>query len=296
MRIEKISLSRGANLTIYQPEAAVGYNLFRRRPGIILAPGGAYLMHATREKEGVALEFIARGYNVFLLEYSIGFSSREAKESGLDQLDTAHRFPAPLLEMFETIHYVRQNANNLNTDSSRLFLLGFSAGGHLCGSAGVFWNREEYIRELSFVPKGEELKATGMVLCYPMLNARPKRTLEINAPESLDARLLGEFLYKTTEPTPEQIQALDLTRQVTADTVPAFIWHSIDDPVVDATDSTRFTLAMQEAAVNCEYHLFSFGGHGLGLASKTYARTPEEIRPDLAIWTDLADAWMSRLQ
>ena len=79
MRIEKINIGNRAILTVYQPEATVGYNLFRVCPGIILAPGGAYLMHATWEKEGVALEFIARGYNVFLLEYSVGFSSREAR-------------------------------------------------------------------------------------------------------------------------------------------------------------------------------------------------------------------------
>ena len=295
MRIEKIKIGYRAILTVYQPEAAVGYHIFRERPGIILAPGGAYLMHATREKEGVALEFIARGYNVFLLEYSVGFSSREAKESGIGRLDVPQRFPDPLIEMLETIHYVRQHADELNTDVSRLFLLGFSAGGHLCAAAGVFWQKEEYVKQLSFAPQGKELKATGIVLCYPMLNACPKRQLEINATDGRDAKLLREFLYGTRQPSPEQIDALDLTKQVSRDTPPVFLWHSLDDPVVDAMDSTRFVLALQDANIHCEYHLYSHGGHGLGLATKGYARDEAEVQPDIALWIDLADVWMSRL-
>ena len=92
----------------------------------------------------------------------------------------------------------------------------------------------------------------------------------------------------------EQIDALDLTKHVTGDTVPTFIWHSIDDPVVDARASTKFILALQNEGINCEYHLFDRGGHGLGLANKVYAHSGEEVLSDLAIWTTLADNWMSR--
>ena len=294
MQIKTHPINDTARLTAFVADPEVGYQLFRKRPGILLAPGGAYLMHATREREGVALEFLAKGYNVFLLEYSLGFSSREAKESGLDHLDTDHRFPRPLLEMLEAIHYVRRNAEAFNTDSSRLFLLGFSAGGHLCASAGVFWNAPEYTEQLSFVPEGDELKATGMVLCYPMLNANPRRVLEINVPGNPDTPLVKEFMYRTQNPTQAQIDAVDLTKHVNRDTVPAFIWHSVDDPVVDATDSTRFILALQSEGIDCEYHLYDRGGHGLGLANKVNARAESEIMPDIAMWTTLADVWMSR--
>ena len=294
MNIQTFHLNDTARLTAYIADAEIGYRLFRKRPGIILAPGGAYLMHATREKEGVAVEFLAKGYNVFLLEYSLGFSSREVKESGADSLDTDHRFPRPLIEMLEAIHYVRQNADTMNTDGSRLFLLGFSAGAHLCGSAGVFWNTPVYTGQLSFTPEGNELKAAGMVLCYPMLNASPNRIMDINNPNTVDGRLVKEFMYQTQAPTQEQIDAYDLTRHISKDAVPTFIWHSTDDPVVDSRDSTRFILALQDAGIDCEYHLYDRGGHGLGLANKVYARSESEIIPEIAVWTTMADNWMSR--
>ena len=41
--------------------------------------------------------------------------------------------------------------------------------------------------------------------------------------------------------------------------------------------------------------VFSHGGHGLCLANKTYARTEEEVQPDIAQWTELAMRWMERI-
>lgn len=294
MEIKTIPLSGQARLRAYVPNAEIGYRLPRKRPGIILAPGGAYLIHATREKEGAALEFLAKGYNVFLLEYSLGFSSREVKEGGAQALDSAARYPLPVLEMMEAIHYVKEHREDLNLDASRLFLMGFSAGAHVCASCGVFWDSPHLTRQLSFTPAAEELRATGMVLCYPLLNPTPERTVEINDPAAPDTKFVREFLFQTQAPSREQRNAVDLAKQVTPAAIPAFLWHSADDPVVSAVDSTRFVLAMQRSGVNCEYHLFESGGHGLALANVVYAHGPEDVRPDIAVWTGLAHRWMTK--
>lgn len=196
--------------------------------------------------------------------------------------------------MFEAIHSIKHSAGRLHTDPSRLFLLGFSAGGHLCAAAGVFWNTPAYTRRLRFTPLERELKVAGMILCYPMLNTHTDRPVALNNPAIVDVRLLREFLYQTREPTREQIDALDLAKHVNRDTVPTFLWHSVDDPLVDARASTRFILALQDAEIDCEYHLYDHGGHGLGLANKACAYSAQEIQPDIALWADLADGWMSR--
>lgn len=292
MQTATINLPDNALLKTYIADPEIGYQLYKKRPGIILAPGGAYLIHATREKEGVALEFLAKGYNVFLLEYSLGFSSREAKEHGSEKLDTDFRYPTPVLEMMEAVHYIKGHAGVLNTDIDHLFLLGFSAGGHLCASYGVFWNSPEFIEKLSFKPAPDELKVTGMILCYPLINPLPDKELELTNPDNPDTKLMKEFLYQTQSPTQEQKNTLNLIKHVTSNTLPAFIWHSVDDPIVNCADTTRFILELQEHGVNCEYHLYDHGGHGLGLANEIYARNESEIQPDIAIWTRLADKWM----
>lgn len=289
-----IKLNNTAHIRAYIPEAEVGYQYYKKRPAIILAPGGAYLIHATREKEGVALEFLAKGYNVFILEYSIGFSTREVKESGLDKLDTTTRYPIPVLEMMETIHYIKEHSEEYNTDTSHLFLMGFSAGAHVCASCGIFWNDVKFTKLLSFEPKREELKVSGMVLCYPLINPCPEKELVLNDPKNKDTKLITEFLFQTQTPTQAQKDAVNLVNHVNPTTISTFIWHSIDDPIVYTIDTTRFILALQQNNINCEYHLFDRGGHGLALANKTYARNHDEIQPDIAIWTSLAHKWMEK--
>lgn len=292
MELNTIPLG-GATLRAYVPDAEIGYGVLRDRPGILLAPGGAYLIHATREQEAVALEFLARGYAVFVLRYSLGFSSRAVRESGAQALDADARYPLPAVEMLEAIHYLKAHSRALHLDASRLFLMGFSAGAHVCASCGLLWNAPELTDRLSFRPREGELKAAGMVLCYPMLNPDPSPRLSINDPSHPDAKLVREFLHQTQTPTQAQKDAVNLVRRVTPEAVPAFVWHSVDDPVVSAMDTTRFVLALQEHGVPCALHLFHKGGHGLGLANRTYARTPEEFQPDLAVWPALADAWMN---
>ena len=41
------------------------------RPAILICPGGGYQWTSNRESEPVALQFLARGYNVFVLKYSV---------------------------------------------------------------------------------------------------------------------------------------------------------------------------------------------------------------------------------
>ena len=47
-----------------------------RFPTVVVCPGGGYEMVSQREADPVAQRFFARGYNVFLLTYSVGCSTR----------------------------------------------------------------------------------------------------------------------------------------------------------------------------------------------------------------------------
>lgn len=43
----------------------------RIRPAILILPGGGYAMTSDREAEPVALQFLAKGFAVFVLRYSV---------------------------------------------------------------------------------------------------------------------------------------------------------------------------------------------------------------------------------
>lgn len=71
---------------------------------------------------------------------------------------------------------------------------------------------------------------------------------------------MNEFLFQTQTPSKKQKDAVNLVKHVDSTTIPTFIWHSIDDSIIYAADTTRFVLTLQENGVNYEYHLFDRGG------------------------------------
>lgn len=292
MEVSEIRLDGHAWLDCYLPDPAIGFHIMRPRPAIIVCPGGAYLIHATKEGEPIALEFMARGFAVFVLRYAVA-TDREHPERGFDE---NVRYPMQALELMEAIHLLRQRKEEMHITDD-IFLMGFSAGGHVCATVGTSWENERLVSELGFAPEGEELRVRGMVLGYPMLASNPEDFCgeEFQSLGQETAYDVNKVLYGTPEPDAEHLESCNLVHAVSSDTVPAFIWHSIDDPVIDSRKSTEFILQMQKSGISCEYHLFSHGGHGLGLANRYYARSSHECDSDIAIWPQLAEHWMDRL-
>ena len=94
------------------------------RRAVIVCPGGAYHGLANHEAEPVAWQFLAAGFATFVLRYGV-------KENAANC--------APLCQVALAIKYLREHAEEFNLDPDHIFTCGFSAGGHLAGSAGVLW-------------------------------------------------------------------------------------------------------------------------------------------------------------
>lgn len=108
----------------------------KRRPAVIVCPGGGYVYCSAREAEPVALSYAARGFHAFVLRYSTGYAA-----AGF----------APLKQISWAIGYLRENAEHWNIDPDKIVTCGFSAGGHLALAAGVM----------------AENKPNAMILGYP---------------------------------------------------------------------------------------------------------------------------------
>ncbi|UCF38638.1 MAG: prolyl oligopeptidase family serine peptidase, partial [Acidobacteriota bacterium] len=111
-----------------------------------------------------------------------------------------------------------------------------------------------------------------MVLVYPVISF-----MDENTHRGSRRNLLGE------EPDPVLVELLSNEKQVTAQTPPTFLIHADDDRGVKPENSILFYLALKEAGVPAELHIYKEGGHGFGLA------------PDDAIlsnWPDRLKDWM----
>ncbi len=254
-----------SSLTLYGQDLEEPIRKGRRFPALLVCPGGAYAYTSPREAEPVALVFLARGFNVYVLRYHC------APEA---------RWPVPQLEASEAIRMIRSHADETMTDPTRIFICGFSAGGHLAASVGILWKRAGWAATLK--ADDEEIRPTGMVLCYPVVTAGEK------AHRGSIENLLG--------PGREDVSPLSvsLEKQVGTDCVPAFIWHTRTDPSVPVENSLYLAAALAENGVPFEMHVFPRGGHGLSLATALTDSAGDGgmIDADCAVWPQMAADWM----
>lgn len=231
-----------------------------RRPAVIICPGGAYQFTSDREAEPVAVRFFAMGFQCFILRYTVKGSIP---------------FPAPQLELAKAVSLIRQHADQWQVDAEKIAVCGFSAGGHLAASLGVFWNRD-FIRE----PLGlvDECRPNALILGYPVISSGEfAHSLSIH-------NLLGTRYD-------ECVGLVSLENQVSQETPPTFIWHTWDDENVPVENSLLFISALRKAGVPTEAHIFPHGPHGLSLATEETGLVQEECRD----WPDWAGRWLRSL-
>ena len=270
LRIKDISRklkNSEAIITAYIPENSEEININKKRETIIICPGGGYEFTSDREAEPIALKFVAQGFNAVVIRYSIA----------------PVRYPTALLELAETVRYVREKEKEWNVDTEKVIVCGFSAGGHLAGSLGVLWNNEIIEKYLDI--KNEEVKPNAMILCYPVISSG-----EFAHKGSFDS-LLGE---KEAEISREN---LSLEKLVSIETPKTFLWHTFDDGTVPVQNSLLFSNALASNKVQFELHIYPSGVHGLGLCEEITAMNgrSEHINSHIASWFNLACQWIKTL-
>lgn len=282
-----------------------------KRPCILVVPGGGYCVVAPSEGELVALKFYEKGYQAFVLTYTINF------------LQMVPLKLQPLQDISRAVRYIRKHADDFAVAEEELTVCGFSAGGHLCGSLCVHY---EDIQDPSGEYDGISNRPDSAILNYPVITSGEK------AHRGSFIALLGE------DAALEELEYMSLEKQVTGQTPPCFLWATATDETVPVENSEMYIRACRKKGVPCAFHMFSSGRHGLSLADDDWANgvhmspyteeqlvrvmrkvqsgeitVPERIRkeweeerqkegkarvpePEAAVWPELADAFLKKLK
>ncbi len=228
---EYVSNIHTPTLTVHRPPAGSAHGT-----AVILCPGGGYRRFAL-QKEGteIAAWFNARGVTAFVLK------SRLAE----------YGQPAPLRDVLRAIRLVRSRAADFSLNAGRIGVMGFSAGGHLASCAATLYD----------APEGK----TGAAL--DSINARPDFAILI-----YPVITMGEFAHTGSRaallgknPSPALIERFSTEQQVTAETPPAFIFHTTEDGSVPVENALAFYSALRRHKVPAELHVFERGPHGMGM-------------------------------
>ena len=203
-----------------------------KRPAIIICPGGAYNFCSKREQEPIATYFLDKGYQVFCLEYGTALEG--------------YFYPEQLYELGASIDYIKKNAKSLYVDENKIFVIGFSAGGHLVGNlSNQYQLVNDYLKT--------DCKPTAVGLCYAVISAEYGHTQTIyNVTKGYDEAKQKEL-----------VELLSLDKLVSNNTPPTFIWTTAEDTVVPPVNSLRYAEALSKNGVKFELHIYPYGRHGL---------------------------------
>jgi acetyl esterase/lipase len=167
------------------------------------------------------------------------------------------------------IRVVRARAAEWGLDPQRIGILGFSAGGHLASTAGTHFDSGK--PDASDPIERVSSRPNLMILIYPVITMREKTHA------GSKSNLLG------AAPGPEMVALLSNDEQVTKETPPTFLVHTMTDAAVPVENSLLFITALRKAGVPFEVHLYERGPHGFGLGQKD---------PILATWPDRCADWL----
>lgn len=233
-------------MTIFRPRANT------TGAAVLVFPGGGYMQLAI-DLEGT--EFCdwltAKGITCAILKYRVPGSGHH-----WDKSCRCHKLPdvpMALQDAQRAMVLLRARAKELGIDPGKIGVVGTSAGGHLVTAVS---NADS----LSYAP--------------------------IDAADSLDSRPnFGIALYPGHLWSGTGMEGYPFNH-VSKDAPPTFILHAEDDPVDDVRGSLVYFLALRQAGIPVEMHIYAHGGHGFGLR-----RTEEPITH----WTDLAETWLSTI-
>lgn len=255
------------NLYTYFLDSSIEMRPNEKRPVILMCPGGGYEMTSDREAEPMAMQFLAMGYHVAILRYSV----------------CPVRYPAALLQVAESVLYLKEHADEYHIDPEKIVVQGCSAGGHLAANYGIAWNSPLLTKLMGMENDPERLCVAGLLLCYPVITSGEK------AHEESFRNLLGEQ-YE------EKKDELSLENQVTPDTPPTFLWHTATDETVPVENSLYFFQACLQQGVSAELHIYPVGGHGLSLANEETCRANGiGVQEECQSWIGLAQTWLEEI-
>lgn len=238
-----------------------------KRPAMLVIHGGGYCSDCSdREGEPIALAFLARGYQAFMLKYT------------LKPTDPYK----PLVDASRAMEHIRRNAERYSVDPKRVFVVGFSAGGHLAATLGTMWKNQTLNQKAGIAPGSN--RPTGTILCYPVIRE--------DGHAGSFQNLLGEHADD-----PEWRQLFSADTQVDAESSPAFVIHTFPDATVPVNDSLSMAAALNAHGVMCELHVYPTGPHGMALATDVTAGGQEKfVDATYARWVDDACRFMDRIK
>ncbi len=208
-------------------------------PFVLVCAGGAYATVCSfLEAFPTAKRLNDMGYNAFVLSYRV---------------HEVPLIPKPTEDVAAALKFIFAHADDFKVSPENYAVCGFSAGGHLTGSWGT--------KTLGY-PRFGAKKPAALFVCYGASRGEKPKDGKLSP---FTRTMIGD------NPSPEAINAIDVTANIDSDYPPTFLWHCKDDPMVPYQAAVDMNTALEKAGVSHELMLVEKGGHGIGIGDNTLA-------------------------
>jgi acetyl esterase/lipase len=224
-----------SELTIYLPEKEKNTGI-----SVIICPGGSYCYLGIRKEGHKVAKFLqSQGIAAFVLQYRVRMYG--------------NHHPAMIQDLQRAIQCVKEQCNDFQLDSAKVGVMGFSAGGHLAGTAAAYFDTN-FMQPLGIVPQ-VSLKPAFVAMIYPVITMQQDSIVHKRSRWNL----LG------FHPTEEIKNYMSLEQHVRENMPPVFLLQCKGDKTVDYRNSVSYDEALSEKNVSHKYLLYDEKGHGFGI-------------------------------
>ena len=255
-------------MTVYSPQ---GKNT---GTAVVVFPGGGYKILAI-DLEGTEIcdWLTSKGTACVLLKYRVPGEPGYPKLAPYPKSGPYPESPMALEDAQRTVGLVRFHAAEWHIDPHKIGVLGFSAGGHLVAATSTHFAQRLY-PAVDAADK-ESCRPDFAVAIYP-------GHLSLSAAK-WDAKQGTKKFAIRSRATANQNLGLNPDIPATHQTPPTFLLQAEDDHVDNVNDSLAYYIALKNAGVPVEMHLYSQGGHAFGLRRTKFPITD---------WPQLVETWL----
>jgi acetyl esterase/lipase len=236
-------------MTVYSPKTG------NTGVAMLVFPGGGYQVLAIDLEGTEVCDWLtARGITCILLKYRVPDSGPHWEDGC--KCHITPKAPLALEDAQRALGLVRLRAREWHIDPHKIGVLGFSAGGHLVAAMSTHFEKR----------------------AYPLVDAADKESLR---PDFAVALYPGHLWMQN-----QKKFALNPDIHVTATTPPTFLLQAENDNVDNVNQALVYYIALKDARVPTEMHLYAEGGHAFGLR-----RTKQPITE----WPALVEKWLGTI-
>lgn len=206
---------------------------------VIICPGGSYrYLGINIEGYKVAEWFQENGISAFVLRYRTGMRR--------------NRHPAMIQDLQRAIQLVKENHVEYGIDTCKVGVVGFSAGGHLAGTAATYYDIN-FMEELG-ISTNVSLRPAFVAMIYPVVSM----TDSIGHKKSRRNLLGNAYTY-------ELKRMMSLEQNVHQGIPPVFMIQCTGDRTVDYRNALYYKEALKNKGVEHNFTLYDEPGHGFGI-------------------------------